>query len=82
MLTKDPRDALINPMQSVVGTRAYVAPEVLSVAEGGGGGGYNLKVDLWSLGVIAYVSLSGTFPFKYVGVQGQAQCWDVIKTQN
>lgn len=53
---------LIPSEQSLVGTRAYVAPEVLNVDAIGG---YQLKVDLWSLGVIAYVALSGTFPFKY-----------------
>jgi len=43
--------------RSVVGTPAYLAPEVLH------GGGYNRSLDMWSVGVVAYVSLSGTFPF-------------------
>eukprot|EP00123_Amoebidium_parasiticum_P020914 comp5858_c0_seq1/m.1721 comp5858_c0_seq1/g.1721 ORF comp5858_c0_seq1/g.1721 comp5858_c0_seq1/m.1721 type:complete len:812 (-) comp5858_c0_seq1:565-3000(-) len=47
-------------MQSVVGTPAYVAPEVV---RGRRGDGYQLKVDLWSVGVICYVTLSGTFPY-------------------
>eukprot|EP00124_Ichthyophonus_hoferi_P002187 Ihof_evm10s139 gene=Ihof_evmTU10s139 len=47
-------------MKSLVGTRAYVAPEVLTA---GTDVGYKLKVDIWSVGVVAYVALSGTFPF-------------------
>ncbi|CAH4034151.1 unnamed protein product [Pieris brassicae] len=43
--------------RSVVGTPAYLAPEVLRNA------GYNRSLDMWSVGVIVYVSLSGTFPF-------------------
>jgi len=43
--------------RSVVGTPAYLAPEVLSNQ------GYNRTLDMWSVGVIIYVSLSGTFPF-------------------
>ncbi|XP_078462428.1 serine/threonine-protein kinase D3-like isoform X1 [Lampetra fluviatilis] len=44
--------------RSVVGTPAYLAPEVLRSKQG-----YNRSLDMWSVGVIVYVSLSGTFPF-------------------
>ncbi|XP_076829063.1 protein kinase D4 [Brachyhypopomus gauderio] len=43
--------------RSVVGTPAYLAPEVIS------NHGYNRSLDMWAVGVILYVSLSGTFPF-------------------
>uniref|UniRef100_S4R9R9 Uncharacterized protein n=1 Tax=Petromyzon marinus TaxID=7757 RepID=S4R9R9_PETMA len=44
--------------RSVVGTPAYLAPEVIRSKQG-----YNRSLDMWSVGVIIYVSLSGTFPF-------------------
>ncbi|XP_060951922.1 protein kinase D4 [Limanda limanda] len=43
--------------RTVVGTPAYLAPEVISSS------GYNRSLDMWSVGVVMYVSLSGTFPF-------------------
>ena len=48
--------------KSIVGTPAYLAPEVLytDVLKRQG---FNRSLDLWSTGVIIYVSLSGTFPF-------------------
>ncbi|PIC54733.1 hypothetical protein B9Z55_003860 [Caenorhabditis nigoni] len=43
--------------KTVVGTPAYLPPEVLQRK------GYNKSLDMWSVGVIIYVTLSGTFPF-------------------
>ena len=44
-------------LESLVGTPNYLAPEVLRRV-------YGLKCDLWSVGVMMYVMLSGKLPFE------------------
>jgi len=44
------------PMTALLGTIYYIAPEVIR-------GSYDHKCDVWSLGVIAYMLLSGEPPF-------------------
>jgi len=44
-------------MQACVGTLAYVAPEVLEKS-------YTSQCDLWSIGVLTYILLSGGMPFE------------------
>lgn len=45
------------PGLRIVGTAPYMAPEALR------GAGYREQVDIWSLGVVVYVLLFGTFPY-------------------
>jgi len=44
-------------MHTVCGAPEYISPELLSKKP------YTSAVDLWALGVVAYILLSGTFPF-------------------
>lgn len=41
---------------NTVGTSYYISPEVLR-------GNYNAKCDIWSIGIISYMLLSGSPPF-------------------
>jgi serine/threonine protein kinase len=52
-------DATDSRPKTMVGTPAYVAPEVLTI------GAYDGKLaDVWSCGVALYVMLAGAYPFE------------------
>mmetsp|Transcript_7897 Transcript_7897/g.22732 ORF Transcript_7897/g.22732 Transcript_7897/m.22732 type:complete len:796 (-) Transcript_7897:87-2474(-) len=61
----------------VCGTCYYVAPEVLSVKRHKlvEGAGYGAEVDIWALGVILYMLISGTAPF--TAEQEQDILWEI-----
>lgn len=50
-------------LTEVLGTVNYMAPEALM------GGPYGRAVDVWALGIILFVSLSGSFPFLHADRQ-------------
>lgn len=52
---------------SFVGTPSYMAPEIFSVSSK-----YDERVDVWSLGVLAYWLLLGRYPFPDVSLLGMA----------
>jgi calcium-dependent protein kinase len=43
-------------LHTIAGTPYFIAPEVL-------GGSYNKECDIWSLGVLLFVLVTGTYPF-------------------
>ncbi|WOL08113.1 hypothetical protein Cni_G16865 [Canna indica] len=62
------------PMREVVGTPWYVAPEVVAGRE------YGDKVDVWSLGVVMYMMLSGGTPPFYGDTA--AETFDAVARAN
>ena len=59
-----------NKLKTIAGTPYYMAPEVLD-------GLYDSKCDIWSLGVLLYVFMSGYLPF-----QGENRADVFYKIQN
>ena len=57
----------LSRMNSFVGTMNYVAPEVVERQE------YTNSVDIWSIGVVAFVLLAGYLPFKVDSPENRAQ---------
>ena len=58
--------------RTICGTPNYIAPEVLE-----GKQGHSYEVDIWSLGVMAYIILSGVPPFNGAS---DAEIMSAIKT--
>jgi len=48
-------------MQTLCGTPQYLAPEVITAQHSKEG--YGMAIDMWSLGVILFILVSGTMPF-------------------
>jgi serine/threonine protein kinase len=61
-------------LQMVCGTPAYMAPEVLANI-----GTYSPLCDVWSIGVILFILLSGTLPFRTQGDETQLDAIERVK---
>jgi calcium-dependent protein kinase len=59
-------------ISGMIGTPSYIAPEVIT-------GKYNEKCDVWSVGVIMYILLSGFPPFQ---ADTQSKLFEQIKNYN
>jgi len=57
-----------------VGTIGYMAPEVMNYD--GSGGKIGFESDMWSLGILLYVLLSGELPFEPTDSQAQKEFYD------
>ncbi|MCJ1464031.1 Cell cycle serine/threonine-protein kinase cdc5/MSD2 [Pseudocyphellaria aurata] len=57
---KDVHNSSLARRTTVCGTPNYIAPEILKK----GKAGHDLKVDIWSIGVIVYAMLTGCPPFQ------------------
>jgi len=55
------KDEFGHGLTDLCGSPGYLAPEVIAVSSTGAG--YGLKSDMWSMGVILYILLSGAPPF-------------------
>ena len=58
---------------TILGTANYMAPELVKNQK------YDSKVDIWALGVLTYIIMTGTEPFKG---RSQFEVFEAIKMKN